>query len=178
MTGPTLPVTIRPLERHDLDAVAAIEAVANPRPWSRQLFEGELALPTNSRHWLVAETAGAAGVTGVAGVTGAAGPARSDRPGVIGFGGIMLAADTAHLMNLGVDPAHTRAGIGERICLELVAEARRRDAIDLTLEVRASNQPAIALYEKLGMVAAGRRPGYYPDGEDAVVYWIRELSTP
>lgn len=164
MTRSTATVTIRPLEPHDLDAVAAIEAVANPRPWPRQLFEGELALPANSRHWLVADAVN--------------GSARSNPAGVIGFGGIMLAADTAHLMNLGVDPAHTRAGIGQRLCVELIAEARRRGAVDLTLEVRASNQPAIALYEKLDMVAAGRRPGYYPDGEDAVIYWIHDLGVP
>ncbi|MCP4227632.1 MAG: ribosomal protein S18-alanine N-acetyltransferase [Actinomycetia bacterium] len=157
-------VTIRPLDRRDLDAVAAIEGVVNPYPWSRQLFEGELALPPSSRHWLVAISARS--------------PARAGGSGsaVIGFGGIMLAGDTAHIMNLGVDPAHTRAGIGQWLCVELVSEARRRGAVDLTLEVRASNAAAIALYEKLDMVATGHRPRYYPDGEDAVIYWIHDLE--
>ncbi len=162
--GPAMMITVRPLEPQDLDAVTAIEAVVNPRPWSRQLFEGEFALPPSSRHWLVALRSGSSSPSGVPGSA------------VIGFGGIMLAADTAHIMNLGVDPAHTRAGIGQRLCVELVMEAKRRGALDLTLEVRASNIGAMALYEKLDMVATGRRPNYYPDGEDAVIYWIHDLG--
>jgi ribosomal-protein-alanine N-acetyltransferase len=153
---------IRPLGDRDLGAVAAIEAVVNPHPWTRDLFATELDLPPANRHWLVAQVA--------------AGPDDDTGGEVVGYGGIMLAVDTAHILNLGVAPAHTRRGLGERLCLELVAEAARRGAAELTLEVRVSNGPAIALYQKLGMTLAGNRPGYYSDGEDALIYWFHDLA--
>ena len=140
-------VVTRSLECDDLDAVAAIEAEVNPQPWSRLLFEGELALPDGCRYWLVAVRGGS----------------------IVGFGGIMFAGDTAHLMNLGIAPAQARNGIGRRLCLELFSEARRRQATELTLEVRSSNAPAISLYHKLNMTQVGVRARYYPDGEDALI---------
>ena len=149
------PVTLRELEWDDLDAVAAIEAGLNPQPWSRQLFEGELALPQNCSHWLVATDSGT----------------------VVGFGGIMFATETAHIMNLGVSRAHARNGIGQRLCVELFREARRRGATELTLEVRSPNSPAINLYEKFNMTQTGVRPGYYPDGEDALILWLHDLAS-
>ena len=148
-------VTLRELEWGDLHAVATIEASVNPQPWSRQLFEGELNLSPNCRHWLVAVSSGT----------------------IVGFGGVMFAADTAHLMSLGVAGAQARNGIGQRLCVELFREARRRGASELTLEVRLSNAAAIALYEKFNMTRAGIRPGYYPDGEDALILWIHDLAS-
>jgi len=154
--APSNPITTRPMERSDVNIVAAIEARVNPSPWPYQLFEGELVLPPNSRHWLVASS----------------GP-----NAVVGFGGIMFAADTAHLMNLGVAPEAGRQGIGLRLCVELFDEARRRGAVDLTLEVRTSNTRAISLYDKFDMTSAGTRPRYYPDGEDALIMWIHDLHS-
>jgi ribosomal-protein-alanine acetyltransferase len=148
-------LVIRELGERDLDAVAAIEAAGNPRPWSRQLFAGEFDLDPATRHWLVACAGGQ----------------------VVGFGGLMFALDTAHLLNLGVASAHTQRGIGYRLCLALVGDAIGRSATSLTLEVRASNTAAIALYRKLGMSASGTRPGYYPDGEDAIIFWLCDLNT-
>ena len=157
-------LTTREMEEGDLDAVAAIEAQTNPRPWPRSLFAGELDLPVSSRHWLVAQSTGA-----VAGTS----TEQIDADRVLGFGGMMYAPDAAHLMLVAVDPAFGRHGIGGRLCTDLFDEAWARRAEAITLEVRASNQPAIALYEKLAMTAEGRRPGYYPDGEDALIFWLR-----
>ena len=150
-------IELREMDRNDVAAVAALEATANPSPWSHQLFEGELALPPNSRQWLV----------GV------------DPSGAVqGFGGMMYAASTAHLMNLAVASGCRRQGLGLRLCVALFVEARQRGAEDLTLEVRASNAGASALYEKLAMTSAGVRPRYYADGEDAVIYWLHDLQDP
>lgn len=146
--------TLRPLERSDVDAVAVIEAAANPSPWSAGMFEAELALPGNSRHWLVAQSDGE----------------------VVGFAGMMYAASTAHLMNLAVAPRALRRGIAQQLCIAVYTEAKARGAEDLTLEVRVSNEAAIALYRKLDMVSVGTRPGYYPDGEDAEIFWIHDLQ--
>ncbi|MEM8925072.1 MAG: ribosomal protein S18-alanine N-acetyltransferase [Actinomycetota bacterium] len=150
-------IALREMDRADVAAVTALEATANPAPWSFQLFEGELALPSTARQWLVAIDADGA---------------------VVGFGGMMYAASTAHLMNLGVSDDHRRRGIGLRLCLALFAEARARGAEELTLEVRVSNERAAALYEKLRMTSVGVRPGYYSNGEDASIYWIRDLQAP
>jgi ribosomal-protein-alanine N-acetyltransferase len=149
-------IGLRELAATDIDRVAAIEAVTNPSPWPRSLFAGELDLASSVRHWVVA-------------VAGDA---------IVGFGGLSFVLDTAHLLNLGVDPAFRRRGIGRCLCLELLAEARRRGVTGLTLEVREGNHAAIALYRALGMTASGTRPGYYPDGENAMIFWTHDLQAP
>lgn len=147
-------VRLRELRRRDLRAVTAIEAERNRDPWSRTLFAGELDRPGDDRHWLVAS----AGVT------------------VVGFGGVMYAAGEAHMLNLAVATAWSGRGIGRRLCEALLAEAARRAATGFTLEVRASNTVAQALYASLGFDSSGVRPGYYPDGEDAVIMWLHDLA--
>lgn len=147
-------VRLRELRRRDLRAVTAIEADRNRDPWSRTLFAGELDRPGDDRHWLVAS----AGVT------------------VVGFGGVMYAAGEAHMLNLAVAGAWSGRGIGRRLCEALLAEAAHRAATGFTLEVRASNTAAQALYASLGFDSAGVRPGYYPDGEDAVIMWLHDLA--
>lgn len=147
-------VRLRELRRRDLRAVAAIEADRNRDPWSRTLFAGELDRPGDDRHWLVAST----GVT------------------VVGFGGVMYAAGEAHMLNLAVARPWSGRGIGRRLCEALLAEAAGRAATGFTLEVRASNTVAQALYASLGFGSAGARPGYYPDGEDAVIMWLHDLA--
>jgi ribosomal-protein-alanine N-acetyltransferase len=78
-------------------------------------------------------------------------------------------------MNIAVDPARRRRGIA-RTMLEQMIERAGTDR-EYTLEVRTSNAPAIALYERLGFRSAGTRPRYYRDnGEDAVIMW-RTLET-
>ncbi len=147
-------VRLRELRRRDLRAVTAIEADRNRDPWSRTLFAGELDRPGDDRHWLVAS----AGVT------------------VVGFGGVMYGAGEAHMLNLAVARAWSGRGIGRRLCEALLTEAAHRAATGFTLEVRASNTGAQALYTSLGFDSAGVRPGYYPDGEDAVIMWLHDLA--
>lgn len=148
-------IDLREMDRDDLVSVSRLESTANPQPWSYQLFEGELALPPSSRQWLVA---------------------LDDDGEVMAFGGMMYAASTAHLMNLGVSKVWRRKGVARALCLALFTEARKRGAADLTLEVRASNTGAAALYRQLDMEVVGTRPGYYSDGEDALIFWIHDLQ--
>lgn len=150
-------VRLRELAGRDVDQVTAIEAVSNPSPWTRNLFAGEVELDPSVRHWLVAVDGQGAGL-------------------VVGFGGLSFVLDTAHLLNLGVEPHHRRRGIARRICVALQAEAAARGITAVTLEVRSGNQAAIALYESLGFEASGLRPGYYPDGEDAMIFWNRPFG--
>ena len=81
-----------------------------------------------------------------------------------------LGAGAGHLANLATVPELRRRGIARRLIVELLEEARRRSVTSLTLEVRASNFAAQALYRGFGFRLAGLRRGYYRDnGEDALV---------
>ena len=79
---------------------------------------------------------------------------------------------------MAIAPDHRRQGFGRGVLLQLLASARQRGLERATLEVRASNHTALALYESLGFRTAGRRRRYYSDGEDALILWQRGLQTP
>jgi ribosomal-protein-alanine N-acetyltransferase len=144
--------TIRPLGYSDLPQVMAIERRAFTTAWSLAMFVLELSKPSGLC---------------LAAVDG------DDK--LLGYL-ICARYDTVwHLMNIAVDPAVRRHGIG-RSLLEQMLERAGPDR-EYTLEVRTSNAPAIALYERFGFRSAGTRPRYYRDnGEDAVIMW-RTLET-
>ena len=74
------------------------------------------------------------------------------------------------MMNVAVHPDARRQGIARRLILALVEELKQQGSHCLTLEVRASNQNAISLYQKLGFLQIGRRPNYYRNPkEDALI---------
>ena len=74
------------------------------------------------------------------------------------------------MMNVAVDPESRRRGIGRRLVEDLVQALKDRQVNSLTLEVRASNEPAKTLYELLGFLQIGRRPNYYRNPkEDALI---------
>jgi ribosomal-protein-alanine N-acetyltransferase len=94
-----------------------------------------------------------------------------------GFVLARVAADEAEIITLGVAPTHTRQGIGRSLLGAAAAEAAKRGATRLFLEVAATNHAACRLYAAGGFREAGRRRRYYPDGADAVVL-ARTLSPP
>lgn len=146
------PLDIRRLTYADLPQIIAIERRAFPTPWSLAMFVLELSKPAG-----VCLTALRGGE-------------------MLGYL-ICSRYDTVwHIMNVAVDPDRRREGIATALLTDLL---RRIDGPDarFTLEVRESNAGAIALYERFGFRAAGRRRRYYQDnGEDAVVMW-RTQST-
>jgi ribosomal-protein-alanine N-acetyltransferase len=144
--------TIRSLGYSDLPQVIAIERRAFTTPWSLAMFVLELSKPS--------------------GVCLAA----LDEEGKLAGYLICARYDTVwHLMNIAVDPSLRRRGVA-RALLEQMLERAGTDC-EYTLEVRTSNAPAIALYERFGFRSAGTRPRYYRDnGEDAVIMW-RTLET-
>jgi ribosomal-protein-alanine N-acetyltransferase len=81
-----------------------------------------------------------------------------------------LHVDEAHVIRLAVEASQRRGGVGRALLDALLAWARERAAGAVVLEVRDSNAPAQALYAAAGFVADGRRPRYYPDGEDALLW--------
>jgi ribosomal-protein-alanine N-acetyltransferase len=141
------PVEIRRLGYSDLPQVVAIERRAFPTPWSLAMFVLELSKPS--------------------GVCLAA----VEDNHLVGYLVCSRYDNAWHLMNVAVDPDRRRRGIASTLLDRLFAatdDGRGR----FTLEVRPSNQPAIALYERVGFRAAGTRRRYYQDnGEDALVMW-------
>lgn len=149
-------LVIRPFEPDDVGQVATIEQTVARDPWSKELFASEFDVPAASRLWLVAVTDDC----------------------IVGYGGLMFAADDAHVMNVGVAPSAQRRGIARRLLAELLQQAVDGGSVNATLEVRSSNAPALALYERFGFSDAGTRPGYYQDGEDARIMWAYRIYRP
>ena len=91
---------------------------------------------------------------------------------MVAFAITQVVLDEASLFNIAVDPAFQRRGFGRQLLQHLIDELIKRNVLTLWLEVRASNLPAIALYEHLGFNQVSRRPNYYPTAsgrEDAIL---------
>jgi ribosomal-protein-alanine N-acetyltransferase len=144
-------VSIRSMRDSDLKAALDIERSVYPQPWSERIFRDELAAP--NRVYLVAEVEGV----------------------MIGYGGLMMVADEAHITTVVVCPEWRSHRVGTRIMLALVDEAIEKGGAALTLEVRTSNAAAQALYRRFGMEPVGVRKRYYIN-EDAVIYWARNVN--
>ena len=150
---------LRPMIDTDVDPVAEIESLAAAEPWTRSHFVDELCLPEESRHWVVA----------------AADRPTDRRHAVVGFGGIMVVADEAHIMNVAVHPDVQGRGIGRLLVSRLLSAGVKRGARSATLEVRPDNDAALRLYRAIGFRRNGRRRRYYRDGSDAVIMWAHDL---
>ena len=161
----------------DAKTLAELEKIIFPaEAWTEEMFRGEFSGLNPVLYLLLVDTADgtASGPNGdTAGQDGPDGALRdryTDR--VIGYAGIWLIQDEGHLTNVGILPDYRRRGLAERLVTALLRAAEERGAVRETLEVRVSNAPAIALYEKLGFRLAGKRRGYYSDNhEDALIYW-------
>ena len=89
---------------------------------------------------------------------------------IVGFSGFWIMMREAHLIAIGVRDGYRRLGIGEGLLIATIGLAQVVNANVATLEVRASNEIAQALYKKYGFQVVGRRPRYYSsDGEDAII---------
>jgi ribosomal-protein-alanine N-acetyltransferase len=141
------------LLEHHIPAILAIEKESNTAPWSERSFRNEL----DHEHgiFLVAIEGGQ----------------------VVGYGGVWVVVDEAHITTVAVKPDMRRQGIGRRLVIEILTQAKQKGALCSTLEVRASNEAAIELYRDLGYVETARRKSYYPDNnEDAIVMWMHDLD--
>jgi [ribosomal protein S18]-alanine N-acetyltransferase len=99
--------------------------------------------------------------------------------GLIGFGCFWAIVDEAHITLLGIHPQYQRQGLGRSLLQALLDRARSIDMARATLEVRASNQGAIDLYEQYRFQTVGRRKKYYQDnGEDGIIMWRGGLQHP
>ena len=96
---------------------------------------------------------------------------------VIGFAGMRQVLDECSVTNIAVAPEYRRQGLGRALLGQLIDRCRETGAAFLTLEVRASNQPAINLYESMGFSPEGRRKNFYRQpAEDAILMTKRDFS--
>lgn len=106
-------------------------------------------------------------------------PGGRQRVPILGFAGMWVLLDEAHITTIGVEPAEQGKGFGEFLFVSLLDEAIQRRATWVTLEVRVSNQAAQTLYRKYGFTVQGRRSRYYSDNdEDAFIMWSESFREP
>ena len=148
------PVVIDDMTLDDIDAVQEVERSSFPVPWPANAFRHELTQNRNARYIVARD---------------------GDR--IVGYAGLWLMVDEAHITTFAVHPDQRRLRIGERLLQRLFEIAVVMNGEWLTLEVRASNLPAQKLYEKYGFRRAGVRRRYYSDNnEDALILWTERLK--
>jgi ribosomal-protein-alanine N-acetyltransferase len=155
-----LPVSIDEMRVTDIEQVHEIERLSFATPWPAHAFEQELRGNRLARYVV----------------------ARAELGGeerVVGFAGVWLMVDEAHITTFGVHPDWRRQGVGRRMLLRLCDLSLELRAARMTLEVRVSNDAAQALYRRFGFGIAGTRRRYYTDdGEDAYVMTTPNLRGP
>lgn len=135
-------------EQH-IGGVLQIERVSFPTPWSQQAFTYEIT-QNNFAYYVVA----------------------LDEGQVLGYAGMWMVLDEAHITNVAVHPDQRGKKLGKALMLEMMRQALLRGAVRMTLEVRPSNYVARQLYQALGFKEKGLRKKYYTDtNEDAIIMW-------
>ena len=134
-----------------IDDLEIIENLSFKIPWSRQSLTDEI-MGNKAAIYFCAVTEGKA----------------------VGYAGMWKVCDEGHITNIAVHPEYRKSGVGSALMEALIAEAKERGITALTLEVRKSNYPALALYRKYGFGEGGMRKSYYADNhEDALIMWLR-----
>ncbi len=144
-------VVIAQMAECDLDEVLAIERESFPSAWSRESYERELR--NRNSHYFTA---------------------RYGRR-LIGYFGMWVVVDEAHITTLAVHPQWRRKGLGGRLLNAVTDVAQRQGVSRVTLEVRERNEAAIAMYRKFGFQVKGILPGYYGDTKENGVVMCKVL---
>jgi ribosomal-protein-alanine N-acetyltransferase len=191
-----LTYSIRPMTQEDLGQVNAIDREAFPTQWPQPNYRQEL--NNKLAHYIVAcddsrtlEVAGPEKWWGKSDLlsrlmswskrtpsdNAAASPVIQQY--IVGFSGIWVLVDEAHITNIALRTRYQGRGLGELLLIATIDLALELKATKMTLEVRASNQIAQNLYKKYGFMQVGLRRGYYlDDHEDAVIMSTDKISTP
>ncbi|WP_066372251.1 ribosomal protein S18-alanine N-acetyltransferase [Neobacillus fumarioli] len=140
----------RYMREEDIDQVLEVEHASFTLPWSREAFYNEI---HNNKFavYIVLE--------------------HEER--IIGYCGVWIVVDEAHVTNVAILPAYRGRKLGEAMMRKLMSVSREMGAKRMTLEVRVSNYIAQSLYRKMGFQNGGIRKNYYSDNlEDALVMWV------
>ncbi len=139
-------IQLQLMDSSHVEKIAELEKLCFSDPWSVKSIASEL--ENKLSLWIVA----------------------MDGEKLVGYVGSQSVLGWADMMNLAVAPDYRQKGIAQALVNELIARLQQNQVTCLTLEVRASNTPAISLYEKLGFAPVGRRPNYYHNPkEDALI---------
>lgn len=140
----------------DIDAIVELEAESFTNPWTRETLVWELRNSDVTRVYVL----------------------RDDGGKLLAFCVCWVIFEELHINTLAVAPAARRTGLATFLLRAVMAEAARAGALKATLEVRASNSAALALYSRLGFHVAAQRPRYYSHPEeDALILWRESLDT-
>jgi len=146
-------ITMRRMNEMDIDNVLIVEEQCFTVPWSREGFVGEM--KNELSYYLV----------------------MVDRGTIIGYAGMWIIVDEAHVTNVAIMPEYRGRKNGETLMARLIECAKDRGALSMTLEVRTSNTAALGLYAKFGFVSRGIRRNYYTEThEDAIIMWCDKLA--
>lgn len=147
-------VLIQPMSYHDIPTIEELEQLCFAAPWSGDTYRRELAHNKLCSYWVMRPNA----------------QANDDATPILAYGGYWLMGAEAHIMTIATHPDFRRQGLGRRLLEAMIGHARDAGAIEITLEVRAGNHAAQAMYAMMGFVVVGVRKRYYTDnGEDAVL---------
>jgi ribosomal-protein-alanine N-acetyltransferase len=186
----------------DVPQAAAIERESFPPPWPPTNFKRDLTSNSLTSYLVACDTLTGTGllasadidsvgiedggrpesrglVAGLRRVMRLSPAAAAPEEPILGFMGVWFMVDEAHVSSIAVRVSHRRMGVGEHLVLAGLDLAIDRNAEFMTLEVRASNAAAVALYAKCGFTEVGRRKGYYSDNkEDAVLMTAEGIGAP
>ncbi len=142
-------ITLEPMTMDHLDVVVELEIESFPVPWSREAFDYDMEKNHLAHYWIMV---------------------RDET--IIGYAGIWLVGDIAHLTTICIQETWRGKGLGRWLLLNTMLLGEKLGARRFTLEVREKNESIIKLYESVGYREVGRRTNYYKEiGEDAVVMW-------
>ncbi|ALS79719.1 ribosomal protein S18-alanine N-acetyltransferase [Planococcus kocurii] len=143
-------VSFRKMTLEDLDAVYEIEVLSFTLPWTKDAFYHEM-VTNEHAYYVIAET----------------------QEGIVGYCGMWLVMDEAHVTNIAIHPDQRGKKLGGGLMQAAIDTAKEQGAVLMTLEARVSNTVAQNLYRKLGFKNGGIRKRYYTDNyEDAIVMWV------
>ena len=180
---------LEPMRQEDVPDVSRVDHLCFTNPWPQSAYRRELRKP-GSNYYVVLRRAEHDFPARSHSPDDSRGrfsfltlPWRSDdsqsKDPIIGFAGMWILFDEAHVTTIGVHPDERGNGLGELLLVQLFIEAASRGAEMLTLEVRVSNDSAQALYLKYGFERHGLRRRYYSDnGEDAYIMWSPNIREP
>lgn len=159
MTAPQ--VIIQPMSVRDIPAIEELEKRCFSAPWSGEVYRHELTSNRYGSYWVMRSVS----------------KSGEETPPILAYGGYWLMGQEAHIVTLATHPDCQRQGLGRRLLQSMIDRAVEAGAREITLEVRASNYAAQALYRSMGFVVVGVRKHYYHDnGEDALLM-TRFMST-
>ena len=157
-TTPRFSLSLMTLD--DLPEVDAIEQASFTSPWSLNTFRHEIQSNPRSFYWVARPDP----------IQNSDLQSALPLPPILAYGGYWLLGEEAHVLILATHPQWRRLGLAESVLVQLIDEMRNVGVNEVTLEVRAGNLAAQALYKKLGFEEVGRRKRYYRDnGEDALL---------